>query len=103
MVCTPVCARVLFLATFVAKSRLRKFSGGRQRPDTAAPERGLWGWLRAPGKFCLRQSARRPVLENEFGQNSLVLSFVSVFDSLWLLFVFLFVLFCGDFFCDCVS
>ena len=60
MVCTPVCARVFFLATFVAKNRLRKFEfrGGRQRPDTAAPERGLWGWLQLR-KF-LPQAGGRP-------------------------------------------
>ena len=61
MVCTPVCARVFFLATFVAKSRLRKFEfrRGRQRPDTAAPKRGLWSWLQLR-KF-LPQAGGRPV------------------------------------------
>ena len=120
MVCTPVCARVLFLATFVAKCRLRQFEfrGGHQRPDTAAPERGLWGWLQLRENFASgRESARRPVLENEFGQEFAGAIFVSVFDSLWFLFVFFFVLFlcvwlaalvfflcfCSAIFCDCVS
>ena len=41
------------------------FGGGRQRPDTAAPERGLWGLAPAPEIFASgRRSARRPVLEN---------------------------------------
>ena len=49
----------------------------------------LWGWLQLRENFASgRESARRPVLENELGQNLLVLFFVSVFDSLWFLFVF---------------
>ena len=50
------------------------FGGGRQRPDTAAP-----GWLQLQENFASgRESARRPVLENELGQNLLVLFFVCV-------------------------
>ena len=74
----------------------------------------LWGWLQLRENFASgRESARRPVLENELGQNLLVLFFVSVFDSLWFLFVFFcayvwqfvlcFCVFCGAIFRDCVS
>ena len=90
MVCTPVCARVFFLATFAAKNRLRKFEfqGGRQRPDTAAPERGLWGWLQLR-KF-LPQAGCRP--GGRFLKTSLA-------RLCWCYFLCLCLVVCGFFLC----
>ena len=86
-------AGVLFLRRLLQNVDCNNLNFGG--PDTAAPERGLWGWLQLRENFASgRESARRPVLENEFGQNLLVLFYVSVFDSLW----FLLVLFCVFFF-----
>ena len=67
MVCTPVCARVFFLATFVAKSRLRKFeiSEGPSEARHSCPKERPVELAPAPEIFASgRGSASRPVLEN---------------------------------------
>ena len=68
MVCTPVCARVFLLATFVAKNRLRKFefrAGGPSEARHSCPRERPVGLVPAPEIFASgRGSARRPVLEN---------------------------------------
>ena len=90
-------AGAFFLRLLLPKVDCEKWNfGGAVRGQTQLPQREACGAGSSSRKI-LPQAGSRPggrFWKNESGQNLLVLFFVSVFDSLWFLFVLFFVLLC---------